>query len=253
MNFNELHKHNHPLLICNVWDASSAKAAEAAGFQAIGTSSGAIASMLGYEDGEEIDFKEVLYLVERILKSVKLPLSVDLEAGYSRNPAQIADHIEQLSKLGVVGVNLEDSLVNGKRTLLEAKEFASILADVSALLGKNKIYTFINVRTDPFLLGHPEALSESTKRASLYEEAGADGLFVPCIVKETDIRALIGATKLPVNVMCMPGLANFSDLKLWGVKRISMGNFAFNKQSTFLEGLLTQIIGQSSFAPIFEN
>ncbi len=52
MNFKELHKNETPLIICNVWDVSSAKAAEAAGFQAIATSSGAIASMLGYRDGE---------------------------------------------------------------------------------------------------------------------------------------------------------------------------------------------------------
>lgn len=251
MNFTDLHKNESPLIICNVWDVSSARAAKAAGFQAIGTSSGAIASMLGYQDGEEISFEELLYIVERITKSVDLPLSVDLEAGYSRSPDRIASHIEKLAQLGIVGVNVEDSLVGEKRQLMEAELFADMLSILSATLKKKRVSTFLNIRTDPFLLGHEQALEESIKRAELYEAAGADGLFVPCITKEADIKALIAATSLPVNVMCMPDLADFSSLKNWGVRRISMGNFVFNAQRSFLQKQLTEIKGKASFSPIF--
>lgn len=54
MEFKNLHNQDNPLLICNVWDAKSAQIAERLGFQAIGTSSAAIAAMLGYEDGENM-------------------------------------------------------------------------------------------------------------------------------------------------------------------------------------------------------
>ena len=63
MNFKNLHHQDAPLLICNVWDVASAKAAEKLNFKAIGTSSGAIASMLGYIDGEEMSFEELEYIV----------------------------------------------------------------------------------------------------------------------------------------------------------------------------------------------
>lgn len=96
MNFKALHQQDSPILICNIWDVISAKAAQNLSFQAIGTSSGAIASMLGYNDGEEISFRELEYIVERITKSVNLPLTVDLEAGYSRNPEEIAGNIIEL-------------------------------------------------------------------------------------------------------------------------------------------------------------
>lgn len=81
MNFTERHHQSTPLLIANVWDASSAIAAQHAGYQALGTSSAAIAAMLGYEDGEAMSFDELLYIVTRIKSVSQLPLSVDVESG----------------------------------------------------------------------------------------------------------------------------------------------------------------------------
>lgn len=111
MNFKKLHSQDSPVLICNVWDVPSARIAEKLGFETMGTSSSAIAEMLGYEDGEQMQFSELEYIVQRIVSTVQLPLSVDLEAGYSRDPKKIANHIERLYKIGVVGINIEDSLV----------------------------------------------------------------------------------------------------------------------------------------------
>ena len=108
MNFKNLHEKETPLLICNVWDVESAKIAQQLNFKAIGTSSGAIATMLGYKDGEEISFNELEYIVGRITKTTNIPLTVDLEAGYSREPNKIVEHIKRFEQLGVVGVNIED-------------------------------------------------------------------------------------------------------------------------------------------------
>ena len=86
MNFADLHNPHEPLLIANVWDAASAVAAQEAGYQALGTSSAAIASTLGYEDGQGMPFDELFYMVTRILAVSKLPLSVDMEAGMGIQP-----------------------------------------------------------------------------------------------------------------------------------------------------------------------
>ncbi|SAX81658.1 carboxyvinyl-carboxyphosphonate phosphorylmutase [Klebsiella pneumoniae] len=91
MDFNALHQQNQPLLLANVWDASSAQAAQQAGYQALGSSSAAIAAMLGYEDGEEMSFDELFYVVSRIKTVSELPLSVDLEAGYGATTSHIID------------------------------------------------------------------------------------------------------------------------------------------------------------------
>jgi len=125
--FKKLHQQSTPLLICNVWDVPSAKIAESIGFQAVGTSSAAIAKMLGYADGEEMIFSELHYIVKRIKANTLLPLSVDLEAGYSRDPLQIVEHIQALAELGVVGINLEDSIMENERILLPGKSFADTI------------------------------------------------------------------------------------------------------------------------------
>ncbi|MEL6193646.1 MAG: isocitrate lyase/phosphoenolpyruvate mutase family protein [Bacteroidota bacterium] len=251
MDFQQLHQENAPLLICNVWDVQSAKIAQNLGFDPIGTSSGAIASMLGYQDGEEISFREVAYLVERITKSVDLPLTVDLEAGYSRNPDEIISNIKALSDLGVQGINIEDSLVNKTRSLVDVEAFSRTLEKVSSGLAHSHSHIFLNVRTDTFLLSVPDPVKETIKRAKLYQDAGADGIFVPCIEREEDISEVLAEIQLPLNVMCMPNLPDFSTLQKLGVSRISMGNFVFNKMGKQLQSTLSQILEEQSFQSLF--
>ena len=128
MNFAELHSQHEPLLIANVWDAASAVAAQKAGYQALGTSSAAIAATLGYEDDQRMPFEELFYLVTRIRKVITLPLSVDMEAGYGDSVEEITTNLKRLAHIGVSGVNLEDSrIINHVRQLDDASEFSSTL------------------------------------------------------------------------------------------------------------------------------
>lgn len=251
MNFKELHQQASPLLICNVWDVLSAKTAQELNFKAIGTSSGAIAAMLGYNDGEEMSFQELEYIVERITKNVDLPLTVDLEAGYSRNPDEIAENIIRLSKLGITGINIEDSIVTDKREIVDPDQFSKTLEQVCSIV-KNKVnQIFINVRTDTFLLNLPNPIQATIERGRKYQKAGVQGLFVPCIVKAEDIKSIIKEVDLPLNVMCMPNLPAFNILESLGVKRISMGNFVFNRTSKLLKQELKSIQVNNSFQNLF--
>lgn len=251
MEFKNLHNQDKPLLITNVWDVPSAKIAEEFNFQAIGTSSSAIASLLGYNDGEEMDFSELKYMVKRIAENTNLRLSVDLESGYSRNPKEIANHIKELSDLGVVGINIEDSIVNENRTLLDAEKFAQTITEVVENLQKDNIDVFINVRTDTFLLNVPNTIEETKRRIKLYENARANGIFVPCIEQISDIKEIVNCTKLPINVMCMPNLPDFGTLNNLGVKRISMGNFIFDNMYGQFKLKTEEILNQQSFKPVF--
>ena len=252
MLFRELHHQEQPLLICNVWDAASAQIAEKLNFQAIGTSSAAIASTCGVDDGEELSFSELLTVVKKITAVTRLPLTVDIEAGYSRDPLEIANHIRQLEKLGVVGINIEDSHVGESRELLDAPYFSEILTEVKKQLNKTESEIFLNVRTDVFLLGLENALPAAIQRILHYTQAGADGIFVPCIEDSDDIKAICNASSLPINVMCMPDLPGVSRLQSLGVKRISMGNFLFNAMYQQLENMLTQVKSEQSFKTLFE-
>ena len=201
MDFNALHQQNQPLLLANVWDASSAQAAQQAGYQALGSSSAAIAAMLGYEDGEEMSFDELFYVVSRIKTVSELPLSVDLEAGYGATTSHIIDNIRRLAHLGVSGINLEDShVVDSTRRLDDAERFAVKLQEIT---------------------------------------------------RAEDIIAIVHHVRLPLNVMCMPELADFSTLSTLGVKRISMGNFIYAATQARLKDLLCQVQTQHSFSGVF--
>jgi len=247
MNFHQLHQNDSPLLLGNVWDVPSALACQANSLQALGTSSAAMAALLGYPDGEQIPFADVLRLTERILQCVQLPVSVDLESGYSRVSSEIADHINQLTSLGVVGVNLEDTLSTPSRRLREMDDFAETIASVRTQLTAP---VFLNVRTDTFLLNHPDPVQETIRRAKRYALAGADGLFVPGIIRSEDIAAVVAATQLPLNVMCFPALPDFTELARLGVKRISMGNFLHASQTHQLKESISTILNNGNFSSV---
>lgn len=251
-NFRELNQSNDILHIGNVWDVQSALIFEKQNYKVIGTSSLAIANSLGFEDGEELSFDTLLTIVKQIISKVNIPLSVDIEGGYSRDTNQIIENIISLYEIGVVGVNIEDSIVrNGDRVILSQNDFATILKNIKKVLKEKNIDIFINARTDYFIMGLDNPLEETIKRVKLYEENGADGVFVPCIVDIEDIKEVVKSTTLPVNIMTMPNLPSFNTLQQTGVKRISQGPFIYNSLMESFENKLETINKDNSFKSLF--
>ncbi|MCF6312454.1 MAG: isocitrate lyase/phosphoenolpyruvate mutase family protein [Verrucomicrobiales bacterium] len=249
--FLNLHHQDSPLLLGNVWNAHSAQIFQDLGFKAVGTSSAAIASTLGYEDGENMPFDDLLRIVANIQSKIDIPLTVDIESGYASDVTQIVHNIENLCKLGVVGINLEDSVVGGKRELVDAAEFAEKLLRIKANLRQNDINVFINVRTDPYVVGLEDAYAEAVKRSQLYSESGVDGIFVPAIINESEIRGVVESTQLPINVMCMPDLPCFQTLGKLGVKRVSMGPFIYNDSISNMQDSIKTVVDEQSFEILF--
>ncbi len=217
--FKALHAKDEVLLLGNIWDAHTASLAEKAGYEALGSSSHAIAFFLGYADGEQISFEELLFVLKRIAAKVTIPLSVDFEAGYSDDPDTVAGYVKQLTDIGVVGINLEDGQVkNGKRILGEAP----LLADkIKAIKAKTDI--FINARADTYTTKVDNALKESIRRADIYKAAGADGIFIPLIEKPEEIKQFVSEVNLPLNVFVTSALPGLQELASLGVKRVSHG------------------------------
>ncbi|MGL3107639.1 isocitrate lyase/PEP mutase family protein [Bradyrhizobium sp. BR 1432] len=223
--FRELHRKGDPLVLFNAWDAATAKAI-AKTSPAIATSSGAVASALGYADGENVPLDVVTGLVSRITASVSVPVSIDLEAGYGDSPEAAAKSASEVVKAGAVGINIEDGLSGGKRQLVSPERHAAKIKAVRDVAQELGIHLFINARTDPFLLksGSPdECLNEAAKRAKVYAEAGADGIFVPGLTDLAYIEKLVQLTPLPVNIMVTQGVPEIRDLARVGVRRVSLG------------------------------
>lgn len=250
--FHALHHTGHLFLLPNAWDARSAALFEQQQFPAIATSSAAVATSLGYADGEGMPFDDYFFVIRRILSAVKIPLSVDLEMGYGKTPQAIGDRVLQLWEAGVAGINIEDSLIDdGTRVLGDAAAFADTLAFIKRNLAAKQARLFINVRCDTYLLNVAGKQAATQQRLALYEAAGADGIFLPCITDPADIAAAVESTRLPVNVMCVPGLPDFSQLQELGVKRVSMGPFLFNNVYDRIGALAANIQTTQSFAPVF--
>jgi 2-methylisocitrate lyase-like PEP mutase family enzyme len=219
--FIALHQQQEPLLLVNIWDPASAVLAQQQGAKAIGTSSAALAWSLGYADGQQLPVAELLAAVQRILRVIQLPFTVDIEQGYSDDPTQVAQLVVQLAELGVAGINMEDG--TAAPPLLCAK----IQACRSLLAGRA---LFINARTDVYLAQlatGPEAVAECIRRLKFYKEAGADGAFVPGLTDLAVAKQVSQQCSLPLNLMGWPEGATIEDLTEAGVQRLSAGPALF--------------------------
>jgi 2-methylisocitrate lyase-like PEP mutase family enzyme len=223
--FHGLHSKGDPLVLFNAWDVATAKAIAKAS-SAVATSSGAVASALGYADGENAPLDMVTGLVSRMTASVSVPVSIDLEAGYGDTPEAAANSAAKILKAGAIGINIEDGLSAGKRQLVSPDLHAAKIKAVRDTAQQLGIHLFINARTDPFLLkfGSPDqCLDEAVRRAKVYANAGADGIFVPGLNDLALIEKFVHLTPLPVNIMVTQGVPEIADLARVGVRRVSLG------------------------------
>ncbi|MFD1544725.1 isocitrate lyase/PEP mutase family protein [Nonomuraea guangzhouensis] len=214
------------LVLPNAWDAASATVIAAAGAAAIATTSGGVSWSLGRGDGQRLSRGEMVEAARRIVNSVDLPVTVDVEGGYGPAPADVAATVRAVVDAGAVGVNLEDSTAVGGPLFDVAEQRARLRAARDAAAGAGLPELFINARTDVFLfgIGAPDGrLDEVLARTAAYAEAGADGIFVPGLLDLDVLNTLCAESPLPVNAMAIAGGPSVTELAQAGVRRISLG------------------------------
>jgi 2-methylisocitrate lyase-like PEP mutase family enzyme len=216
--FRALHRPGRPFVLPNAWDVASAAALARAGFRAIGTTSLGVAAAAGIRDGEGASKTETLALVGR-LASVDCLLTVDIEGGFSDDPAEVAALVGGLAELGVVGVNIEDGRADG--TLRPVHLHASIIAAVKRVVPE----MFVNARTDTWWLR--VAQDRTAERLAAYADAGADGVFVPGLSEPSRIAAVVAAVDRPLNVLYPASGPSLRQLADAGVARVSTGSLLF--------------------------
>ena len=218
--FRQLHHAPQPLVLPNAWDAGSARLIESLGAKAIATTSAGVAWAHGYADGHHLPAHLLTATVAEIVRVVKVPVSTDVEGGYSEDLDEVEQAISRVIDAGAVGINMEDG-TGSIDQLCHKIERAHRAADRAG------VALFVNARTDVYLhsLAPEESRVEETlSRARRYRGAGADGLFVPAVVTAEEIRAIVAGTPLPLNVLAWPGLPDLAELQQLGVKRLSAGS-----------------------------
>lgn len=225
--FKDLHVASKPVVLYNIWDAGGARALDKAGARAIATGSWSVAAAHGYKDGEAMPLDFALMVVARIAQSTDLPLTVDFEGGYAKDPDQIEKNVGRVIAAGAVGINFEDQIVNGAGLYSIPDQIARIKA-VRKAADTAGVPLFINARTDVFLKDgadgvHADVMDDALARQAAYTEAGADGIFIPGLTDGRLIRTICEEASLPVNVMMRGGLTSVDDAANLGVSRISFG------------------------------
>ena len=222
-----LHIKGQPLILFNIWDAGSAKAVQEIGAKVIGTGSWSVAAAHGFDDCEKLPFDLVLANLKRIISSVDLPVTIDLEGGYGKSPAEVQESVKTVIEVGVVGINFEDQIVGGEGLYSVEDQCARIKA-IREAADHLSIPLFINARTDIFLKSSAEHhtdnyLQEAIQRASAYAESGASGFFAPGLRNPKYIAKLCANSPIPINIMVLPDTPSSKQLAELGVARISYG------------------------------
>jgi 2-methylisocitrate lyase-like PEP mutase family enzyme len=221
--FAALHAREGGFIMPNAWDGTSALLLKHAGFEALGTSSAAIASALGRLDGRHAVSREEHIENARLIGGLTdLPVNGDFEDGYGQTPADVAATVEAAVAAGLAGIGIEDTSGDPTKPI---RDFDDAVARVRAAAKVAKGRLVLTGRTDNYLQGRPD-LDDTIKRLVAFAEVGADVLYAPYPTDMDAVRAIVKAVApKPVNLVVgtMQGAVPWTEMQKAGIKRMSMG------------------------------
>ena len=231
--FLELHYGPAPLLMPNPWDTGSARLLAWLGFSALATTSAGFAATLGRPDGS-VTREEALGHAREIAAATALPVSADLEDGFSGSPEGVAETVRLAAAAGLAGCSVEDFTRRDDDPIHDRALAADrVAAATEAAAGAGRLV--LTARAENYLRGRPE-LADTIARLHAYQEAGADVLYAPGLTSLADVREVIRSLDRPVNVLALAGGPTVTELAEAGVSRISVGGaFAFAAIGTMVQ------------------
>jgi 2-methylisocitrate lyase-like PEP mutase family enzyme len=225
--FRELHVPGSPLVMPNPADRGEARILESLGFPALATTSGGFAATLGRSD-YGVSREEALAHAAAIVSAVDLPVSADLENGFSDRAEDVADTVRAAVEVGLAGCSIEDFTTRAEAPLYELGEAAQrVAAAADAAHDRSGPGLVLTARAENYLRGHPD-LHDTIARLQAFQQAGADVLYAPGMTDLADIGTLVSAVDLPVNVLLVPHGPSVGELAGVGVARISVGSAFHN-------------------------
>ncbi len=245
--FRALHHGPGAFLIPNPWDAGSARILAGLGFEALATSSGASAGILGRRDGK-VTREEALAHARAVVGATDLPVSADLEKGFGDAPAVAAETIRLAAEVGLVGGSIEDATGDKDKPLYELSLAAErVAAAVQAARALPFPFT-LTARAENYLRGNPN-LDDTIKRLQAFEKAGADVLFAPGLPDLEAVRTVCAAVSKPFNFMVGIKGKSFTvaELTAAGVKRISLATSLYREAMSGLVNAAREVKDKGTF------
>jgi 2-methylisocitrate lyase-like PEP mutase family enzyme len=217
----------------NPWDQGSAKILASVGFEALATTSSGFAATLGRLDGS-VSRDEALQHAAAIVGATDLPVSADLENGFGEQPAAVAKTIELAVGAGLAGCSVEDYNRRAD-TIYEPVLAAERVRAAAEAAHAGPVRLVLTARAENHIHGRDD-LADTIARLQSFQEAGADVLFAPGVVRPEGIRQLVASVDRPINVLVVQGAPPIADLAALGVRRVSVGGaFAFVALGSVLE------------------
>ena len=245
--FRALHQAPGAFVIPNPWDAGSARILAGLGFEALATSSGASAGILGRRDGK-VTREEALAQARGIVAATDLPVSADLEKGFGDAPAVAAETIRLAAEVGLVGGSIEDATGDKDKPLYDiGLAVERVAAAVAAARALSFPFT-LTARAEGFLRGNPN-LDDTIKRLQAFEKAGADVLMAPGLPDLEAVRAVCAAVSKPFNFMAGIKGKSFTvaELQAAGVKRISLAGSLYRGAMSGLVDAAREVKDKGTF------
>jgi len=179
------------LIMPAAYDAVSGMIIEQVGFKSTTVSGHATsATMLGKPDLSLVTLTEMVNQTRNICEAVNIPVLVDGDTGHG-NVLNVIRTVKEFEKAGAAGLFIEDQSfpkrcghLEGKKVIPTEEMVAKIKAAVDAREDSDFV---IQARTDA-LATH--GLDEAIDRANIYQEAGADLLFVEAPISEEELTRI---------------------------------------------------------------
>jgi 2-methylisocitrate lyase-like PEP mutase family enzyme len=239
-----LHVPGHPLIVCNVWDAVTARlVAGVPGVRAIASASHSVSFAHGVPDGGGLSIEQALDAATVIASAVDLPVTIDFERGYAPDAAGVEANVRRLIETGGVGLNLEDSETG---TSLFDVDIATERVAAARAAGSD-VPIVINARVDSLARGG--AWADAMLRANAYLAAGADVAFVLGLHAEDQVKRALDEIDGRVSVISSPGSVSLQRLAELGVSRVSFGPGILGLTLSHLRDAVEQLTGLGEYPP----
>ena len=219
--FRALHEREQLFVMPNPWDAGSAKLLEAAGFEALATTSAGFAWSLGKRD-QHVTRDELVAHVAGLAAATELPLNVDSERCYPDEPGGIAETVALLATAGAAGFSIED-YDPGTGRVDDVELAAARVAEAAAAARGFPEPLVLTGRAENHIRGVDD-LDDTIARLVAYRDAGADAVYAPGLRSLEQIAAVVEAVGIPVNVLALPNGPTVAELGSVGVRRVSTGS-----------------------------
>ncbi len=248
---------NSIVKVGGAFDAMSAKLVETSGFDAVWAGSFAISATHALPDASILTMTEFFDAASSMASTCEIPIIADCDTGYG-GPSNVTHMVKKYESAGISSICIEDKtfpkqnslLENGKNDLLSEKEFVAKI--LSAKQARNDKDFLIIARVEALISG--AGMNEALKRATAYENAGADAILIHSKQKTPDeIFEFADSWKGSVPIVVVPTTydsVKISELSLHNVKMIIFANQTLRASHLAMTKLLREMVDTEHISTI---